>query len=637
MAILAETISNITPRIQRILEFKGLNKLAYIDEGEMRDMQNLSSDEFPYLTQRVPRQELGWAANTDGELTTCPYQKAKVMLYHKYKLAVFECRTNDDGSLKDFKFWYGHKRVIVPSSSSDLITEEQQMIGFNDHIVFIPAGVMFNSDAYNRGPDASGKYHNSDGDEVELWRNFAASIGPTNDAIVRDSSGNVTSVDGSSIQAYVYIENGATKIRFKDPTLGNQVPQFKVGDSVRISGNVVFGQYGSGKIRYKTYKRNGGYVNCIVRGVEDLNESAPHRILVLDSDVFPEVTSTSNSDTYSHISRCVVERVYTPLAYGMAYGNRLWGCSNRDNAIRCSKLGDPTNWEYFQGESLDSFVATQGTETFWSGCAAYSNHLLFFKPRAVHKVYGSFPSEYQVRTQTAAGVERGSEKSIAIVNDIVFYKSFEGIMMYGGDRPELISEQLGDTRYTDAVAGADRRKYYVSMKRKGTDTYDMLVYDTITNMWHREDSAEANCFHFFTDQLRFFGTAKAEDVQGEEQTSKTTIWTCEGATKTGYGATHLDWYAELGPFDEIVEDQKVISRLQMRYELQTKGAYFDVWLKTDADEWEHVEEIDDKYSTSGLVQIVPRRCDRYSIRIKGHGRVRIMSLARQYRAQNYVR
>jgi len=620
VTILAETVYNITPRIQRVLEFKGLNKRAYISEGEMRDMQNLSSDEYPYLTQRKPRQELGWTA----PLTECPYNNISAMLYHKYKLAVFEPRTASSSGAYRFYFWYGHEKVAVPTSQSNLITTDQQLVGFNDYIVFLPAGIMFNADAYNSGADADGKYHDADGNEVALWTNFANDTGLTNDS-------------STSPDVHLWIDGETTKMRFT-ASYADALSNFKAGDAVRISGKVVYGKYSSGKIKYKTYARNGGYVSCLVTGVESFTNSSgtelPNRILSIAADAFPEVTNTEeSSDVY--MTKCRVERVYTPLAYGMAYGNRIWGCSNRDNAIRCSKLGDPTNWEYFQGESLDSFVATQGTEQYWSGCAAYSNHLLFFKPRAVHKVYGSFPSEYQVKTQTAAGVERGSEKSIAIVNDHVFYKSFDGIMCYAGDRPELISEELADNLYTDAVAGADRRKYFVSMKRKGTSTYDMLVYDTITGLWHREDSQEAKCFHFFTDQLRFFGTAPEETSSAH--TTKTTIWTCEGATKSGYGASHMEWYAELGPFDELVEDEKVISRLQMRYELQTAGAYFDVWLKCDSDEWELVEEIDDSYRTSGLIQIVPRRCDRYQVKIKGHGRVRIMSLARQYRARNYVK
>ena len=43
------------PREERILAFKGYNKKSVIDDGEMRDMYNLSSDEYPNLFQRKPR------------------------------------------------------------------------------------------------------------------------------------------------------------------------------------------------------------------------------------------------------------------------------------------------------------------------------------------------------------------------------------------------------------------------------------------------------------------------------------------------------------------------------------------------------------------------------------------------------
>ena len=40
------------PREERILAFKGYNKKSVIDDGEMRDMYNLSSDEYPNLYPR---------------------------------------------------------------------------------------------------------------------------------------------------------------------------------------------------------------------------------------------------------------------------------------------------------------------------------------------------------------------------------------------------------------------------------------------------------------------------------------------------------------------------------------------------------------------------------------------------------
>ena len=45
----------LKPAEERIIEFKGLNRRTTVQEGEMSDMLNLTSDNYPVLTQRQPR------------------------------------------------------------------------------------------------------------------------------------------------------------------------------------------------------------------------------------------------------------------------------------------------------------------------------------------------------------------------------------------------------------------------------------------------------------------------------------------------------------------------------------------------------------------------------------------------------
>ena len=52
---LVAPVYKFNPSTERILEFKGYNKKSVIDDGEMREMFNLSSDEYPCLYQRKPR------------------------------------------------------------------------------------------------------------------------------------------------------------------------------------------------------------------------------------------------------------------------------------------------------------------------------------------------------------------------------------------------------------------------------------------------------------------------------------------------------------------------------------------------------------------------------------------------------
>lgn len=44
-----------SPLEERVIEFKGLNRKASVDSGEMADMLNMSGDLYPTLTQRKAR------------------------------------------------------------------------------------------------------------------------------------------------------------------------------------------------------------------------------------------------------------------------------------------------------------------------------------------------------------------------------------------------------------------------------------------------------------------------------------------------------------------------------------------------------------------------------------------------------
>ena len=50
--------SMLAPMEERIIEFKGLNRRDYVEEGEMSDMKNLTSDNYPLLTPRNLRANL---------------------------------------------------------------------------------------------------------------------------------------------------------------------------------------------------------------------------------------------------------------------------------------------------------------------------------------------------------------------------------------------------------------------------------------------------------------------------------------------------------------------------------------------------------------------------------------------------
>ena len=104
---------------------------------------------------------------------------------------------------------------------------------------------------------------------------------------------------------------------------------------------------------------------------------------------------------------------------------------------------------------------------------------LFFKENCLHKVYGQFPSNFQIQTTTCRGVQNGCENSLAIVNEVLFYMTRDGVCAFDGSLPQDISSVFGEMHYYNAVAGALGNKYYISMADAETDpfSYHLFVYD----------------------------------------------------------------------------------------------------------------------------------------------------------------
>ena len=140
--------------------------------------------------------------------------------------------------------------------------------------------------------------------------------------------------------------------------------------------------------------------------------------------------------------------------------NRLWGVSNQDRTIYASALGDPVNFYLYKGLSTDSYAVAVGSEGNWSAICRYGASVLCWKERTLHKVIGSYPSEYQVVTYQYTGVANGSHSSLRNLNEVLYYLGADGkVYAYAGAAPRMASQQFGGHRFTDGTAGADGTRY----------------------------------------------------------------------------------------------------------------------------------------------------------------------------------
>lgn len=120
----------IAPGKKKILEFRGYSNNAVIDDGEMRDMYNLSSDEYPCLYQRKQR-----------GIFSKEYKNPTAILAKRDKLAV----------ISNGKFFYDN--IEIPGFS---LSAETRMVAINTRICFFPEKMLYNVETgkvWNMGVD----------------------------------------------------------------------------------------------------------------------------------------------------------------------------------------------------------------------------------------------------------------------------------------------------------------------------------------------------------------------------------------------------------------------------------------------------------------------------------------------------
>ena len=325
--------------------------------------------------------------------------------------------------------------------------------------------------------------------------------------------------------------------------------------------------------------------------------------------------SVSNAE----VQNVTIERRMPKMDFVIESGNRLWGCrygvSNYGdvvNEIYASKLGDFKNWYCFQGISTDSYAASVGTDGQFTGAITHLGYPLFFKENCIHKVYGNYPSNYQIQTISCRGVQRGCSKSLAIVNETLYYKSRSAVCAYDGSLPTEVSTALGDVAYSDAVAGVLGNKYYISMKND-KDEYSLFVCDTLKGMWHREDDTQAVAFCNNRGNLYYIDYADKQ---------------IKSVIDTSGSPYDVKWRAITGFIGTDSPDKKYISRLVVRLSLEV-GATVAFYAEYDSSgEWEHLFTKSGTKLGSFSIPVRPKRCDHMRLRIEGKGMAKIYSICK---------
>lgn len=600
-------IPEVKKNIRMTTTFAGYNRTEIIADGEMYNTVNLSADRYPALT---PRRKRGITSyDVPGE-DPVPLTG----IYGRDQLV----------TIRGSEVFWNFAKVTGITVSAEAEMLPKKIVSLGAYACIWPDKVYFNtidlSDAGSMervfsvdGANVSLAMCRGDGTNYDMTQITVSEIPPAdpvngqfwldesseNDVLRQYSSNNMDWVEVPS----VYVKIGGTGI-------GSGLKEY---DAVTISG-IKAPETESGKVQRQADALNGSFI--VYGAGEDYLIIAG-----LLGNTLPALVSQT-----VHVDRTVPD-----LDYICESNNRLWGCKyglengQVVNEIRACKLGDFRNWSVFMGLSTDSYTASIGSDGQWTGCISQRGYPVFFKENFIHRVSGNAPSSFSIQTTSARGVQAGSWRSLAVVNENVYYKSRDGVMLYDGNMPISVSEKLGDALYSDARAGALQDVYYISMK-DAQENWNLFTYDTRLSVWYREDDLQALGFGCVADELYLIDEANNTlvTVTGSMGTPEEDVtWLAEFGlsgveyTRGRYGLARAD---NMGT--------EYISRFDIRMYLEeNKQAKLEIMYDGDGT-WTDQGTIRGSRMRSFVLPVVPRRCDHLRFRIRGTGNMRIYSIAR---------
>lgn len=572
---------------QKLELFKGLNRSLRIGSGEFSEMENLTSDDYPVLSTRKKRGCHLYSLQDGGIATGMLYVPGTGLF-----IAVNQQTPQDSDVPEEGALLLLRADGEISVAAHPLLAGPKSLALMGKYLVIAPDMIWVNTDDLMDGRI----FQSKEITEGEIQLNLYLADGtplhkgyqgadppsdPQSQSHWVDTSADPPQVMRYSVpqEKWVAVSNTVVKLE-SDGLAGNQ---FSVGDTVNITG--FQGQ------------ANG------VNGLHTITDRPSPNTLIVDGVI-----------TAGVIQFCVdypvkIQRNVPKLDFITECGNRLWGCSRSTNEVYACKLGDFKNWNCFQGLSTDSWVGSVGTPGEFTGAVVQNGYPVFYKENCKHKVWPSATGAHQMTTVNCNGVEKGSESSLAVWDGTVFYKSAFGVFADDGGGAVEIGQALGDVRYRNGIGAIHDRKYYLSME-DSTGKRGMFVYDIARRMWHRENSVDGV---ICSAQNSLYG------AYGD-------IWDLTG--NTGTPEETVPWFAVTGDLGLELPEQKYISRLTLRLQLEP-GATLEIYAQYDREqEWVKLGQVYGTDLRSFSLPVRPRRCDQLRLKLQGTGMCKLYSITK---------
>jgi len=605
----------IQQKEELITNFTGYNHTLTATEGSYFDMKNMSSDYYPAMSPRKKRCKEHTFTNFQGMI-------------------------NRNGTNGIGLVWVDNGELYIDGTKKTGISFTVQgmktIVSMGAYLVFFPDNKWYNTkdDTYgnldatkNMYGEFNWGYARDDGTiitGIDLITptpqdgDYKSELVNGKPAIYQYSA--LTQTWNPVTPIYTYIQS-YTNGFFSD---------FKEGDGVKLTFEP---QYLS------TYEKDNIYINEETNGCKSavltIVKKPDNQTIVIPVDsgintlreitppthIYPPPAGGNKEDT--------IKRIVPSMSFVIECQNRLWGCSSDGHEVYASKLGDPTNWNVFQGISTDSWAATVGSNGAFTGAIAYQGNPIFFKEDSMLRITISSVGGHQYReTLNFKGVSSLASNSLAIVNNILYYKSRKCICAFDGSYPVEISSALGNIEYSYGVAGGVGNKYYICLH--DYPKYELFVYDTKYGMWVKEDDVNVRQFSLGISSVQLYFVKGEELFVIDQESASLPSETLEGAIEWFIESNNIGYLYTGKSYRSRINKKQYIQKMIMQVSLAV-GSHISVYINYDSsDEWEFLYNFSGSNANLCKIPIRPHRCNHFRYKIVGHGDAKIYSITKYY-------
>lgn len=580
------------------VQFGGLRHNINCSDGEIFDMENISMDSYPYLTVREKRGKYRAASRAATQI----YADNGAMLIVTmnkitYNGSNFGIHITDTVSPETAELVrFGDRVVLMPDKK--VINLKYKLIGVYEKLTDLPETAELYDGAAVQNM-MTGELH------LYVWDGGAW---VDNGKLVTDMDAIVENEAAVFMDGTLYDEK-ATANTIKLPNVSayelTEVMGFREGDAVTITGCT------------KLTSNNKTPVLRQIEGVDKNNMELGVYLRFSDfCFTMPENADGTTATEYTE-SSITISRQAPELDVIFEHENRLWGARGKE--IFASKLGDPFNWNCFEGLSTDSYyLQTQDKGEITAGISF--GYPRFFREDSMTTVYGSMPSAFQTKNTELAGVKSGERKSLERMDGLLFWLSNDGIVIYDGSKTYLQEQAFGDWPISKVIAKAGGRKLYMAADlgkhpfADGERLYAVLCYDAHSGIWTKENNPGIKSMTYMDGTVYALTSDRIITMNGlcGKEAAENGVWS----------------YAEFGDFTDGDLNRKAVSRVQLRMELE-EGAWVNIWIGYDGEDWTRIQYLEAGKKRSVYIPVIPRRCDHYRIRIEGGGKWTLYSMARE--------